>query len=170
MKKGLMIAFAACLLVPASGLAQSQQVLVTNNDSQRVPVKDVNFAGPWAASCTVDQFPSGVATGNCAITVPSNKIFVIEQVTTSTGVPNGQFVQFTVRATTAGQNAPQGFSYPMPTPRLYSNSTMDIFRGLHNTKIYADPGTNVTGLIFRTPTTGTSSTFTFTFSGYLMNP
>lgn len=170
MKKGLMIAFAASLLVPAMTLAQSQQVLVTNNDSQRVPVKDVNFAGPWAASCTLDPFPSGVATGQCAITVPSNKIFVIEQVTTMGGAPTGQFVLFSLRAQTAGQNAPQGFLYPLPTPKLYSTSTTDSFRGLHNTKIYADPGTTVTGAIFRTPTAGTSTNFTFTFSGYLMNP
>lgn len=172
MKRGLMIAFAASLMVPAIGLAQSQQVLVTNNDSQRVPVKDVNFAGPWAASCTLDPFPSSVATGQCAITVPSNKIFVIEQVSTMGGVPTGQFVQFSLRAQTAGQGAPQGFTYALPSPKLYSTSTTDSFRGLHSTKIYADPGTTVTGLVFRTSTAtaGPSTNFTFTFSGYLMNP
>ncbi len=170
MRRIWLMAGAAFLLASGAAMAQSQQVLVTNNDSQRVPVKDVNFAGPWAASCTIDPLPSGVATGQCAITVPANRIFVVEQVSAMGGAPTGQFVLYSLRVQTAGLNAPQGFLYPLPAPKLYSTATTDTFRVLQTAKLYADPGSTVTALVFRTAGTGVSTNFAFTFSGYLMNP
>lgn len=170
MKKGLMVAFAIALAVPAA-FAQVQ-VLVTNNDSQSVPVSDARFGGPFAAQCSVFQLPSGVASGSCAITVPSNKIFVIEQVSAAGGVPTGQKVQYTIRVRTAGQGGGIGFLYPVPASLSpFSGETQDAFHTMQLMKLYADPGTNVTLSIARSNgTVGSTSNFSFILSGYLINP
>jgi len=161
----VLLAFITLGQVMAASAAQGPgDVKVVNTPSQPVPVREVGPAQPFQTSGG-GTFSNGVDSLSLVlVTVPPGKRLVIEYATvggsTNPGIKLGAVIATTVGGTTVYHQlvvTDQGSIYD---PVNYAGSQL--------MRVYADPGTDVRGFLFRTPET-LGGGAAITISGYFVD-
>ncbi|KPJ91870.1 MAG: hypothetical protein AMJ53_10555 [Gammaproteobacteria bacterium SG8_11] len=156
--------FLGSILFSTATLARSTPVTVVNTDTEPVPTKEAVPREPWQKAVIVtgsySQDPPYhfEAAGTQSVPVPPDKRLVIETITMSTSTDAAYLVdlleyfpftipELTITTTVAGETV----TYDFPVPELFTGYTCNeedcweevFFKAHVNTRIYADPNTNV---------------------------
>jgi hypothetical protein len=110
---------------------------------------------------------SGITTQVNLPAVPAGKRLVIEHVTSTASVPNGQTGFFFIDAVSGGV----GVSLVIPTNQQFADTVFpgsDLIVTGQAVRIYADPGTTPS-ISFRRSSSAGSASFQAFFSGYFVN-
>ena len=118
---------------------------------------------PFQASTTAPFAPNVLVSDVNLVTVPQGKRLVIEYISALGVVPTGQRVRVNIRIITSGRFG----THALPLIPQGSFSGFDNFSASLPVRLYADPGTLVSGEASRDAGTGNGS-LTLSISGYLV--
>jgi hypothetical protein len=140
-------------------------VRVVNTPAQAVPIVNVNDGRqPFQTEVSI-TVPDTFGGENGAFTVPTGFRLVIEQISAIGFLPSGQKAVFEVFTQING--ATSGTPHHLVANSRGSFGGQDLFEACQQTRLYADPGTQVLARIDRDLSTGTG-TARFSISGYLV--
>ena len=141
-----------------------------------LPVRDVDSPArqPFQADATGSFLNGGVSTGDVHITtVPAGKLLIIEHMSALGTMIVGQkmtsvAIYTTLQKFNNGNGVPHFLAISLQGNNPVYNE--DFFAASQDTRLYADPGTEVTGFALRDSTTGlNANAVRFTISGYFVD-
>ena len=143
-------------LGPGNTVGINGFVQVGNTASSPVLVRDIeNPAREPFQDAAICGALSGFNSCDTSITVPLNKLLVIETVTVIAIVPSGQKALAVIFSRSGGDPFNRGFSLAVTPQGTFG--TDDIFVGTHSLRAYADPGSLVGFRLTRSDTSGQGS-------------
>jgi hypothetical protein len=144
--RNALLATAAALLIvqallftsPGQALAQNvASVLVANTAANPVPVRDVdNGRQPVILSGSFSMVPGQDFGSRVLLTVPAGKRLVVETVSVSLNIPQGQFLH---HLTLTGNH----HAFELTPTRLGTDAAQDWYSGTFAFRAYVDPGAEV---------------------------
>ncbi len=169
--RNALLATAAALLIvqallftgPGQALAQNvASVIVANTAANPVPVRDVdNGQQPVIVAGSFAIATGQNSASRLLLTVPAGKRLVVETVSISLDIPQGQFLE---KLTLTGNH----HAFELAPTRLGTNAGVDWYGGTFAFRTYVDPGAEVIVFGYRNVTSGTT-VISAVMSGYYID-
>ena len=154
----------------ANAAKSAMDVLITNDATQPVPVKQVAIAPVQLMRFATFNSGSQFSDTLTLYTVPAGKILVIDQVSIAANLfDTGQSLTHVLVQTTFGDFIPYTLSIQPVDEGTFASTGAHVFRATVQTTAYAGPGTQVTATGTRNGPAGTTDSLGIGFSGHLID-
>lgn len=154
----------------ANAAKSALEVLITNDATQPVPVKQVAIAPVQTQRFATFNSGSNFSETLTLYTVPAGKILVIDQVSIASNLfDTGQRLMHVLVQATFNDFIPYTLSFQPVDEGSFTSTGARVFRATVSTTAYAGPGTQIMATATRTGPNGTTDSVGIGLSGHLID-